>query len=78
ESAMREAGDILIPMREGAITAAHIIGEIGEAAAGAKPGRGSETEITLYKSLGVAAQDLFAAHAAYLSAREAGAGQRLD
>jgi len=61
--ALLEAGEILIPIGEGALTAAHIAGEIGEVVAGELAGRTRPDEITAYKSLGNVAQDL--ATAAY-------------
>jgi len=65
-SAFAEAGDILIPIEEGAISRDHVIGEIGALQLGRIPGRTGEADITIYKSLGVVAQDLVAAHAVYL------------
>jgi len=56
EAALREAGDILL-----LITAEHIAGEIGAALAGTIPGRQSAAQITLFKSVGMAAQDAVAA-----------------
>jgi alanine dehydrogenase len=61
ESLLNEAGDFLIPREEGAITDSHIKGEIGEVLIGTKKGRESSDEITLFKSLGIAVEDLFAA-----------------
>jgi len=78
ESAMNEAGDILVPMGEGAIDRAHILGEIGQVLAGEVPGRNGDREITLYKSLGIVAQDLFAAAHVYAQAVERGAGVEVD
>jgi ornithine cyclodeaminase len=66
-SAMAEAGDILLPIDEGAIDVSHIVGEIGELLAGRVAGRTTTEQITVYKSLGLIAQDLAAAHAVYLS-----------
>ncbi|MEK3683215.1 ornithine cyclodeaminase family protein [Paenibacillus sp. FSL R10-2736] len=68
ESAVHEAGDYLIPLSEGAITADHIIGEIGGLLKGRIPGRGSGNEITLFKGLGLAVQDLAAAFYIYKQA----------
>ena len=62
ESALNEAGDLLIPMREGAISADHIVAEIGELLSGHNAGRENEQEITLFKSLGLAIEDLASAH----------------
>ncbi len=78
ESTVHEGGEYLRALREGAITPAHILGEIGEVAAGRVPGRRAPQEITLYKSLGIAAQDLAAAHHVLQGARAAGAGQVID
>lgn len=78
ESAMNEAGDILIPVGEGAIDEGHILGEIGQVLAGAVPGRTAGSDITLYKSLGIAAQDLFAAARIHARAVELGAGVEVD
>lgn len=61
ESALEETGDLIIPINNGSITPQHIIAEIGEVAAGHAPGRTSDTEITFFKSVGVAVQDLAAA-----------------
>jgi ornithine cyclodeaminase/alanine dehydrogenase-like protein (mu-crystallin family) len=74
ESTVNESGDYLVPLREGAIGADHIQGEIGEVLIGARPGRASEAEITLFKSLGLAVEDLAAAAHVYRRARETGAG----
>lgn len=59
EGALAEAGDILIPIAEGAVTRDHIAGEIGDVLLGHAPGREDSSQITLYKSLGLFAQDLF-------------------
>ncbi|MEX2178878.1 MAG: ornithine cyclodeaminase family protein [Gemmatimonadaceae bacterium] len=77
ESAMNEAGDLIIPMREGAITADHIVAEIGELLLGT-PGRRTEHEITLFKSLGIAIEDLAAARYLYDRATQEGAGTRVE
>jgi ornithine cyclodeaminase len=65
ESARNEAGDLLIPQKEGAIGAGHVVGEIGELLLGRIDGRRSASEVTVYKSLGVFAQDLVAAWRVY-------------
>ena len=57
EAAWEEAGDLIIPLRAGLISEAHIHAEIGEIAAGLKPGRTSPEQITFFKSVGVAVQD---------------------
>lgn len=61
ESALNEAGDFLIPKREGAFGDDHIAGELGDVLIGTLAGRRTPDEITLYKSLGIAVEDLAAA-----------------
>jgi ornithine cyclodeaminase len=78
ESALNEAGDLLIPMSEGAITADHIVAEIGELLSGHDPGRENNNEITLFKSLGLAVEDLAAAHYLYDRAKGERAGTWVD
>ena len=73
-----ECGDILLAVKEGAIAPDHVRGEIGEVLAGAKPGRTSDDEITLYKSVGIAAQDVAAASLVYRRARERGVGTEVE
>lgn len=58
ESALNEAGDFLIPKKEGAIGDDHIVAEIGEVLIGKAAGRRSAKEITLFKSLGLAVEDV--------------------
>jgi ornithine cyclodeaminase len=72
ESALNEAGDFLIPRSEGAIGDDHIAGELGDVFLGKIPGRRSPAEITLFKSLGIAVEDLAAAHHVWTRARAAG------
>ena len=78
ESCMNEAGDFLIPLREGAIPDTHLLGEVGEIFLGRIPGRESRDEITVFESLGVAVEDLAAAHAIHRRAVERGAGTWLE
>jgi len=75
ESALNEAGDLLIPMREGAFTADHIQAELGEVIIGTDPGRQSADELTLFKSLGLAVEDVASAAFILKRAREIGIGQ---
>ncbi|MEK3942014.1 ornithine cyclodeaminase family protein [Paenibacillus sp. FSL H3-0310] len=65
ESAQNESGDYLIPLNEGKITADHIVGEIGELISGTIEGRRSAADITLFKGLGLAIEDLAAANFIY-------------
>jgi ornithine cyclodeaminase/alanine dehydrogenase-like protein (mu-crystallin family) len=78
ESTVNEGGEYLRALRAGAITPAHILGEIGEVANGSKIGRSSPLDVTLYKSLGVAPQDLASAHHVLKKARDAGIGQVIE
>jgi len=73
--AASEAGDIIIPMTEGSFDASHIAGELGEVAAGHTPGRTSPGEVTIFKSLGMAVEDIAAAHLAFVKASERGLGR---
>ncbi len=78
ESTLNEAGDYLFAMREGAIGPEHIRAELGEVLTGQKPGRTSPEEITLFKSLGLAVEDLAAANYLYRKAKESNAGTWVD
>jgi ornithine cyclodeaminase len=64
------SSDLLLAIRDGLITPDHVHAEIGELVLGTKPGRTSPEQLTLYKSVGVAAQDAAAA-ALVLKAAEA-------
>lgn len=61
ESLFNEAGDFLIPKKEGQLDETFLKAEIGEVLTGAAKGRTRPDEITLFKSLGIAAEDLYAA-----------------
>lgn len=74
EAAVAEAGDLLIPLREGLIAGCGSWTELGEVAAGRRPGRTSADEVTLFKTVGVAIQDLVAADAALAAAERLGLG----
>jgi ornithine cyclodeaminase len=78
ESALAESGDFLIPRREGAIADDHIRGELGDLVLGRLPGRTAPDEVTLFKSLGLAVEDLAAAHHVWRRALETGAGVDVD
>ena len=75
---INEAGDYLFPAREGAIGPDHIRAEIGEVLTGERPGRTSPDEITLFKSLGLAIEDLAAAEYLYGRAREQKVGSWVE
>jgi ornithine cyclodeaminase len=74
ESALNEAGDFLIPRSEGVIDERHILAEIGEVLMRQAPGRESRDDVTLFKSLGLAIEDVAAARLLYDRARAASAG----
>lgn len=74
ESLVNEAGDYLLALKEGAVGPEHVRAELGEVLDGTKPGRTSDGEITLFKSLGLAVEDLAAAEYLYRKAEETGAG----
>ena len=74
ESTLNEAGDFLMPKQEGAITDEHIVAELGEILIGTDEGRRNDEEITLFKSLGLAVEDLCSAQHVYRKALEQGVG----
>jgi len=76
--ALAAAGELIEAIEIGAIGADHIRGEIGEVLAGAKPGRSGDGQITLFRSLGVPAQDIELANLIYTSALDAGLGTSID
>jgi len=78
ESALNEAGDFLIPKSEGAFGDEHILGELGDVLLGRCAGRGSAGEITLFKSLGIAVEDLVVAAHLDRVARERGVGTLVE
>jgi len=73
-SAWAEAGDLIIPLRQGLITEDSVHAEIGEIAAGLKPGRRDPHEITFFKSVGNAVQDAALAQLVIAAADERGLG----
>lgn len=73
-AALVEAGDIVQGMREGRFSEAQIAGEIGEVILRRVPGRRSPDDVVIFKSLGMAVEDVAAAHLAYQRAREQGRG----
>lgn len=73
--ALAEAGDVVLPIKEGAFDATHIAAELGDVAAGRMNGRSRSMEVTVFKSLGMAVEDLAAAHMAYQRAQARGIGR---
>ncbi len=78
ESAQNEAGDFLIPKAEGRFGDDHIRGELGEVLVGSLPGRTGPREITVFKSLGLAVEDVAAAQALFENARRLNRGTWFD
>jgi len=78
DACLKEAGDIMIPIQEGAIDKSHLRAELGEVIIGRKPGRADAREITLFKSNGLAIQDVAAAKLVYDKAVQAGIGTSVE
>lgn len=78
EACLKEAGDIMIPIKEGQISESHIYAELGEIILGKKPGRENDKEITLFKSNGLAIQDTATAKLVYDKALAAGIGVNVE
>lgn len=73
-----EAGDILMPIAEGAVTYAQVIGALGDVINGTVPGRTTPTEITVFKSVGLAMQDAVTAARLYTKAITLGIGNQIN
>jgi len=78
ESALNEPGDILVPLNNGEIAPEHVVAELGELLIGRGVGRRDAREITLFKSLGLAIEDLAAAAHVYDQAARTGAGVSVE
>lgn len=78
DAALREAGDLLMPIAEGVFGKEHIAGELGEVVLGKKPGRTRPDEITLFKSQGLAIEDVCTAKLVYERAKAQGKGTELN
>jgi len=77
ESARHEAGDLLVPQHDGVIGDDHVVGELGELLLGRVAGRRTPEERTLFKSLGLAVEDVAAARHVYARAAAGGGGTRV-
>jgi len=77
EACFKEAGDIMIPLQQGSITENHFYAELGEIITGKKPGRINNSEITIFKSNGLAIQDAATAKLVYEKAKELGVGNHV-
>jgi ornithine cyclodeaminase/alanine dehydrogenase-like protein (mu-crystallin family) len=79
ESLHNEAGEYQLALREGAIPGEdHVRAELGEVLAGLRPGRDDDDELTLFRSLGLAVEDLAAAEVAVAAARRLGRGTEVE
>jgi alanine dehydrogenase len=78
EAALKEAGDLIIPISQGLLSQDHIYAELGEIVTGKKPGRENESEITVFKSQGLAIQDISTARKVYDLATKKGVGKTLQ
>lgn len=77
-ASLEEAGDLIIPLKKGLISESHIHGEIGQVASGQIPGRESDQEITFFKSVGVAVQDVAVAEMVLRQAKSLRQGTAFD
>jgi ornithine cyclodeaminase/alanine dehydrogenase-like protein (mu-crystallin family) len=77
EQALEECGEYHLALAEGVIAAHHIRGELGQVLTGACAGRADENALTVFKSLGLAVEDLAAAACAMRNAARLGIGQRV-
>jgi len=77
-AAQTEAGDIVIPIAEQALTYAHVRGSLGEVITGQVRGRTDDAEITVFKSVGLAMQDTVTAARLYAKAVALGSGIHVD
>jgi ornithine cyclodeaminase/alanine dehydrogenase-like protein (mu-crystallin family) len=78
ESLVNEAGDYLVPLREGAIGPEHVRGELGAVLIGAVEGRRDDAELTVFKSLGLAVEDMAALEHAVRRAEAEGIGAEVE
>lgn len=78
EHALEEAGDLIMPIEQGMMTASDILGELGDVVSGRVTPRQNDTQVTFFKSVGNAVQDMAVANMAVLRAKERGIGQDID
>jgi ornithine cyclodeaminase len=79
ESVLGEAGEFRLAIEQGLIAGEeHIRAELGEVLAGLAPGRADAAELTLFRSLGIAVEDLAAARFAVHAARRLGIGTEVE
>jgi ornithine cyclodeaminase len=79
ESVRNEAGEFILATEQGAIAGEdHVRAELGEVLAGLKPGRADDSELTLFRSLGLAVEDLAASELSVANARAKGIGTEVE
>lgn len=78
QAALRDGGDLVIPLEKGELSMDNIRGEVGQVLLGTVPGRQSPEEITFFESVGIAVEDLSAAHLLYRLALEKGRGTMVE
>jgi len=78
DAALSEAGDLIIPLRDGLVSREHFARELGMVTSGAASGRSRADEVTLFKSVGNAVQDVVVARRAVDRARQRGLGTEID
>lgn len=78
DACLKEAGDLMDPISKGVVTRDHIYAELGEIVSGKKKGRTSNSEITVFKSVGLAIQDVSTAVKVYELAKTRGIGNTIE
>ncbi|MBE6994638.1 MAG: ornithine cyclodeaminase family protein [Ruminococcaceae bacterium] len=78
EAALRDAGDLIIPLTKGEITEDHFAGDVGKVLTGELPGRESDEEITMFETIGISVEDIAAAQLIADKARAAGLGVEVE
>lgn len=78
EAVLNESGDFIIPIKKGLISKEKVNGELGEVIGKVLKGRETDEEITLFKSVGIAVQDVVTAYKIYKRALEKGIGQNIE
>jgi ornithine cyclodeaminase len=75
---LAEAGELVVPIQEGKLLPQDIYASLGEIVIGNKPGRENDQEVTFFKTVGLAIEDLALAKLVYDRAIQTGIGERFD
>ena len=78
EAALRDAGDLIIPINRGEVRKEDFIGEVGKVMTGELKGRVSDDDITVFETIGISVEDIAAAYLIYEKAKEQGLGTWLE